>query len=129
VQHSVIRKANGTYIMACDPAIVTHMRAGSVAGVEFGSDFLFGVDLWPTYDAIRCPTLVLRGGESEVLLKKTATEMTKRGPKAQVAEFPGIGHAPWLMAGDQIKAIRNFLLAKPAKEPAPEAKGALALVS
>lgn len=117
-QHSTIRKGNGSYIMAFDPAIITHMRGGSVAGVEFGSEFLHGVDLWPTYDAIRCPTLVLRGTESNLLLKKTAGEMTRRGPRATLVEFDGIGHAPWLMAEDQIKVVRDFLLAEPAKAPA-----------
>ena len=31
------------------------------SGRRIRSEFLYGVDLWPTYDAIRCPTLVLRG--------------------------------------------------------------------
>jgi hypothetical protein len=41
--------------------------------------------------------------------------MTRRGPKAKLVEFAGVGHAPWLMAEDQIKIVRDFLLAKPAK--------------
>jgi pimeloyl-ACP methyl ester carboxylesterase len=105
------------------------MRSGSVAGVEFGSEFLSGVDLWPTYDAIGCPTLVLRGAESGLLLKKTALEMTKCGPKAELIEFPDIGHAPWLMADDQIKVIRDFLLARHAPEPALEARAKSAFAS
>ena len=76
------------------------------------------MDLWPTYDAIHCPTLVLRGAESSLLLKKTAGEMTRRGPKAEVVEFEGIGHAPWLMAEEQIEAVRDFLFAEEAKAPA-----------
>jgi pimeloyl-ACP methyl ester carboxylesterase len=83
-----------------------------VPGVAFGSEFLTGLDLWPTYDLIWCPTLALRGAESDLLLKKTADEMTRRGPKAEVVEFAGIGHAPWLMADDQIKVVRDFLSQK-----------------
>jgi pimeloyl-ACP methyl ester carboxylesterase len=115
-EHGTLRKGSA-YVLAFDPAIVTHMRAGGVAGVEFGSEFLYGVDLWPTYDAIRCPTLVLRGAESNLLQKTTAAEMTRRGPKAEVVEFEGIGHAPWLMAEDQIKVVRDFLLAERAEAP------------
>jgi hypothetical protein len=37
--------------------------------------------------------------------------MTRRGPRAQLQEFAGIGHAPALMAADQIEAVRAFLLA------------------
>ena len=69
------------------------------------------VDLWPVWDAVRCRTLVLRGAESDLLLRDTAEAMTRRGPKAQLIEFPGIGHAPALMAPDQIAAVRGFLLA------------------
>jgi pimeloyl-ACP methyl ester carboxylesterase len=115
--HSAIRKADGALILSFDPAIVTHMRPGSPRGVAFGSEFLSGIDLWPTYDMIRCPTLVLRGALSDLLLKKTADEMQRRGPKAQVVEFEGIGHAPWLMSKDQIEVIRDFLL-----EPAGEGR-------
>jgi pimeloyl-ACP methyl ester carboxylesterase len=115
--HGTIRKSDGTYVLAFDPAIITHMRGGGVAGVEFGSEFLSGVDLWPTYDAIRCPVLVLRGAESDLLPRTTAQEMTRRGPKAELIEFPGVGHAPWLRTSDQIEAIRDFLLAKPSERP------------
>ena len=92
-KHSTLRKG-GVYMQAFDPAIITHMRSGGVAGVEFGSEFLYGVDLWPTYDAIRCPTLVLRGAESTLLQKSTAAEMTRRGPKAEVVEFEGSATRP-----------------------------------
>jgi len=66
--------------------------------------------LWPYYDAVRCPTLLLRGEKSDLLLRDTALEMTKRGPKPKLMEFAGIGHAPALMADDQVAAVRGFLL-------------------
>lgn len=69
------------------------------------------VDLWSSWDTILCPTLVLRGADSDLLLKETAEQMQKRGPHARVVEFPGIGHAPMLMAEDQIKVVKDFLLA------------------
>ena len=116
-RHSTLRKGSG-YILAFDPAIITHMHASAVPGVEFGGEFLTGLDLWPMYDAIRCPTLVLRGSESSLLLSETAEQMTRRGPKAKLVEFAGVGHAPWLMSEDQIKAVRDFLLAEPTKAAA-----------
>lgn len=66
--------------------------------------------LWAAYDAVRCPTLLLRGADSDLLLRDTALEMTKRGPKPKLIEFAGVGHAPALMADDQIAAVREFLL-------------------
>jgi pimeloyl-ACP methyl ester carboxylesterase len=67
--------------------------------------------LWKQYDAVRCPTLLLYGAESDLLLRETALEMTQRGLKPKLIEFAGIGHAPVLMAEDQIAAVRDFLLA------------------
>jgi pimeloyl-ACP methyl ester carboxylesterase len=67
------------------------------------------VNLWSFYDAVRCPTLVLRGAESDLLTASTAQEMTRRGPKAKLVEVPGVGHAPMLMDGMQIGIIRDFL--------------------
>jgi pimeloyl-ACP methyl ester carboxylesterase len=61
------------------------------------------------WDAVACPTLILRGRESDLLPEHTAREMTSRGPKARVVEFAGIGHAPMLMSPDQIEAVRAFL--------------------
>ena len=70
-----------------------------------------GIDLWPVWDAVRCPTLVLRGGESDLLLESTLRRMQQRGSQVEAVQFPGIGHAPWLMSGEQIGAVRRFLLA------------------
>jgi len=108
--HSARRLEDGTYAFTYDPGIASNLRGGANDGVEFGGDFLFGVDLWPVWDAVNCRTLVLRGGESELLLKSTAAEMTQRGPKAKVVELPGIGHAPWLMTDEQVRVVREFLL-------------------
>jgi pimeloyl-ACP methyl ester carboxylesterase len=68
------------------------------------------IELWPLYDAIRCPTLVLRGEQSDLLSRQTAEAMARRGPKAKVVEIRGVGHAPTLMHADQIALVRDFLL-------------------
>lgn len=65
--------------------------------------------MWRVYDAISAPTLVLRGAESDLLSRATAHAMTERGPRARCVEFPGIGHAPTLIAPDQIAAVSEFL--------------------
>jgi pimeloyl-ACP methyl ester carboxylesterase len=65
---------------------------------------------WLAYDAIRIPTLLLRGADSDLLTRETALAMTQRGPKAHLIEFAGVGHAPMLVAEDQVRAVREFLL-------------------
>jgi pimeloyl-ACP methyl ester carboxylesterase len=70
-----------------------------------------GINLWRHWDAIRAPTLILRGAESQLLPRDVAHEMLGRGPKAQLVEFAGVGHAPALMDREQIAAIERFLAA------------------
>jgi pimeloyl-ACP methyl ester carboxylesterase len=108
--HGSRRAADGSYALAHDPAIVSAMRAGGGAGVAFGADFFFGIDLWQVWDAVKCPTLVLRGADSDLLLDSTAKRMLEHGAAVKVVEFPGIGHAPWLMSEDQIRPVADFLL-------------------
>jgi len=38
--------------------------------------------------------------------------MRKSGPRAQVIDIEGVGHAPWLMSEDQITIVRDFLLSQ-----------------
>lgn len=66
--------------------------------------------LWAAYDAITCPTLLVRGSESDLLLPEVAQAMTQRGPRATLVEVPGVGHAPTFVQAEQIKLARDFLL-------------------
>ena len=66
-------------------------------------------DLWPFWDGISVPVLALRGARSDLLTPEIAHQMTERGPKAELVEFAGVGHAPALMAVDQIETVRRFL--------------------
>jgi pimeloyl-ACP methyl ester carboxylesterase len=68
------------------------------------------LQLWHLYDAVRCPTLLIRGEHSDVVSVQTVAEMARRGPKAKVAQIPGVGHAPTLLHADQIAIVRDFLL-------------------
>ena len=89
-----------------DPAIGVPLRAITAESAAVGQ-----AALWFAYDAIRCPTLVLRGADSDLLSRPTATAMTERGPKARLHEFAGVGHAPTLIAPGQVAVVREFLLA------------------
>lgn len=88
-----------------DPGIAVPFRAITPELAKAGEAML-----WASFDAIRCPTLVLRGAESDLLTRATAQAMTQRGPKARLHEIAGVGHAPTLVAADQVAAVREFLL-------------------
>jgi pimeloyl-ACP methyl ester carboxylesterase len=68
------------------------------------------LELWHIYDAVRCPTLLVRGERSDIVSRETAAEMARRGPKAIVLEIAGVGHAPTLLHPEQIAIVRDFLL-------------------
>jgi len=89
--------------LAYDPKIGDAFRA------QPAGDAMQDLEFWQFYDRISCPTLVLRGTQSDILRATDAAVMGGRGPYAQVIEFAGVGHAPALMADDQIAAIRDFL--------------------
>ncbi len=80
-------------------------------GLAFQSAEIKDIDLWALWDRIHCPVLVLRGAESDLLSSETAAAMQRRGPKAKLIEFSGVGHAPALMSEAQIGAVRDWLLA------------------
>jgi pimeloyl-ACP methyl ester carboxylesterase len=110
-QHSVRSDGDGGWSLAYDPAISQPPAArGELAGLGT-AELVRGLDLWPVWDQVQCPTLVLRGAESDLLLPDTVEGMTRRGPRARVIEFPGVGHAPAPMSGDQIGSISEFLSA------------------
>jgi pimeloyl-ACP methyl ester carboxylesterase len=90
----------GGWRLNYDPAIAVPFRSAQAAG---------DVSLWPYYDAITCPTLVMRGAVSDLLSAEVADEMGQRGPKARCVCFAGVGHAPTLRAPDQQAAICDFL--------------------
>ena len=102
-EHGAKQREDGSWGMSYDPGIGIPLQKPK--------EEIADVDLWQHYEAIRCPTLLLRGAQSDLLLAETATQMTQRGPKARLVEFAGIGHAPMLMARDQIDVVRDFLLA------------------
>lgn len=89
-----------------DPAIAVGVRALTPEVAVQGEAML-----WHLYDAIAAPTLLLRGADSDLLAPATALQMTQRGPKARLIEFSGVGHAPTLIAADQVDAVSAFLFA------------------
>jgi pimeloyl-ACP methyl ester carboxylesterase len=91
---------DGAYRFAYDPGIAEPYRKDLPEG---------DIEVWPTWDAVRCPTLVIRGAQSDLLSRDTAEQMTQRGPRARLVELPGIGHAPTLLHADQIALVRDFL--------------------
>ncbi|MBX3620278.1 MAG: alpha/beta hydrolase [Rhizobacter sp.] len=99
-------KADGDgFIPHYDPSIAVPFRAITPEIAKAGE-----AQVWAMYDSLRCPVLLLRGAQSDLLAPATAQAMTARGPKAELHEFAGVGHAPMLDSPEQIAVVREFLL-------------------
>ncbi len=96
----------GGWRLHYDPAIAIPFQTSTPESAA-----TFEASLWSAYDAVSCPTLLLRGADSDLLSAAHAQEMTQRGPRAELHQFAGVGHAPTLIADDQVQRVREFLLA------------------
>lgn len=97
---------DSSLILHYDPAIAEPFKTMTADSASSGEAML-----WQVYDALRCEVLLLRGQNSDLLDADTAHQMTERGPRARLIEFAGVGHAPTLIAPDQVAAVEGFLLA------------------
>jgi pimeloyl-ACP methyl ester carboxylesterase len=96
----------GFFVPRSDPAIALPFKSVTPESAAQGEALL-----WAAWDALRIPTLLLRGADSDLLSHATAQAMTERGPRARLVEFAGVGHAPMLVQPEQVRAVREFLLA------------------
>jgi len=111
----------GGHALRYDPAIARGMALGGGLLGRTGLRWWEGVDLWHLWDQVRCPVLVLRGAESDILPEAVAREMQRRKPEMKLVEFAGVGHAPALVAAEQIAVVRRFVLEHAARHPQREA--------
>ena len=99
---STRRLPDGRVTPHYDPAIVGQF-------IHYPDDYL----IWHHYDALDIPVLLLRGVDSDLVLKDTAEQMSTRGPGArgqlQWVEVPGCGHAPALNVAEQLKLVTDFI--------------------
>ena len=96
---------SGQFVLHYDPNIALSFRSLTQEAALQGEALL-----WHLYDQVTANTLLIRGAQSDLLSPETARAMTERGPKAKRLEFAGVGHAPTLVADDQVQAVASFLL-------------------
>jgi len=94
------------FVMHYDPAIAETFRVMTPEAASSGEAML-----WQFYDQLTCQVLLLRGEQSDLLTRDTAQAMTERGPHARLLEIAGVGHAPTLIAANQVQAVTDFLRA------------------
>jgi pimeloyl-ACP methyl ester carboxylesterase len=93
------RPAEGGFRLNYDPRIAEPFRDAPVKDI----------DLWSLWDRISGPVLSLRGELSTLLLRETAEEMARRGPRSEIREIADCGHAPSLKTDGQIALVLDWL--------------------
>ena len=100
----VKRLPEGGLTLHYDPAIAVPFGSLTEQAAAEGQ-----AALWQAYDRIQARTLITRGAQSDLLTRETALDMTRRGPRAQLVEFEGVGHAPTFVSDNQVAAVAAFL--------------------
>jgi pimeloyl-ACP methyl ester carboxylesterase len=102
VRHGLKRRPDGELTWKYAKGLRDMMRAGRRDAV----------DLWEPLPRIACPTLVVRGAESDILSTDVAKKMTERLPDGRLIEIEGAGHTvPADRPEEFVRQIRAFLSA------------------
>lgn len=99
IQHNIIRTESG-FMMHFDPKIGTVLPEKNETVV-----------LWPFWDAIKIPVLLVRGEQSKILPRDVADDMKARytGLNFEIVTFAGCGHVPNMMQKSHIEALKRWL--------------------
>jgi pimeloyl-ACP methyl ester carboxylesterase len=96
----LLKRDTGGFRFRYDPAIALPLKGGTIEDVNLSA-------FW---NEVKCPVLVTRGAESDLLLPETFAEMCAR-PNVRGVEFANTGHAPMFQDAASIAVVREFLLA------------------
>ncbi len=102
-QHTYIEQ-NGKWVKHYDLALAEPFKAMTPESAAQGEAIL-----WSAFDSVSCPTLIVRGNDSDLLSEQTLVQMLSRNRNAQAFRVAGVGHAPTLMADDQVNVVKSFL--------------------
>ncbi len=97
-QYSIQQQPNGVCRLHYDPQIFKAFQTP-----------VQDVSLWAQWKKVRCPTLLLHGMDSDLLLPATIVQMQQTHAALQVVHIADAGHAPSLMDATHIQIIQDFL--------------------
>lgn len=114
-KHSIRERSPGVFVANYDPRLheakfklhsmkeLFHSPHKALEGV------LFDIDLWSYWEGIKCPVLVIRGQNSELLLPQHIKRMQRSHSKVDVYEIANTGHAPALLESEHHEKIASWL--------------------
>lgn len=101
LSHNLKQLPSGKWTWKYDKALRSGERSFQASALH---------NLWDDVRAIRCPTLIIKGGESDILSAESATKLQQAIPGSRLCVVPGAGHS---VMGDNpsafVAAAREFL--------------------
>jgi len=97
VVHGVRPTADGGWTWKYDRAIRDTIRAGR---------WHDPIDLWSSWCTLACPTLIIRGADSDILSAETTKQMLERCTSARLVEIAEAGHT---VSADQPERFLTLL--------------------
>lgn len=95
---------DGRPVRAFDPKLMKTLEA-----VDYNQPL---PTMWPQFEGLaNAPVMVIRGANSDILAADTLARMRERRPDLKVLEVADAGHAPMLVAQDELVAIAAFVAA------------------
>jgi pimeloyl-ACP methyl ester carboxylesterase len=96
-RHNVRRDDTGLYTWKMDPAVRKFVQTAPSRTP------------WEAWKGVKCPVLLVRGANSDILSREGAEKAVSVVPTAKLVEVPNIGHAPTLMEPVALQALETFL--------------------
>jgi len=100
INHTTYIDENKKYKLKYDPQIAETFTVNQ----ENPEDIIF----WDLWNKIRCPTLLIHGTQSDILLQSTVDKMAKRH-NMDIYKMYDVGHAPALVDNEEIEHIYQWL--------------------
>lgn len=100
VSTSCWQRADGRWEFNMDPKVGDAFRSGLAAPTA---------DMWPLWLAVKQPTLILRGVNSDLLSAATLARMIETHPNARALTIADTGHAPMIFDAPTVNAVVSFL--------------------
>ena len=101
------REEGGKLVTNYDPQIAASIQSAKLRSTSFMARLLY------RRLARNRPTLLIRGGNSDLVDADGAAYMRKSAPALRYAEVPGVGHAPMLTEPAAQAALESFLAEVP----------------
>jgi pimeloyl-ACP methyl ester carboxylesterase len=102
-EHSVITHPDGGFMLAYDPKIIENFRINTQNFSQIED-----VDLSSIWNEVHCPTLLIRGKYSDLLLEETMHSMATQAHVEHIT-YDHCGHAPALFTNKRIYDVIEFL--------------------